>query len=349
MFTVFTDASVSEGARAAAVIASGPDIATLSALVIDLDAQPPPPNPLPPDAVLAHRRSEPFAPPPALSTRVVLSTPPAAISYTAEQAAIRTGADAVPASRGKVVIVSDALSVLANLRALLLGRRTLTSVNDRSLHLSLEALAGRARELVLCWVPAHQQLGVLGNAWADAAARPAHSNPPPPKSTMVGLEFSGDHYALGLQLAGVRRSHKRELFNRLWNSPSISRSRARRREVFSAAFCPPQALSHELFRFMTRASTLHCRLRAHLTRIAIAQDAGCRFCSAADETIPHVVYDCPALAHQLRHIRVDADDDAMVDLHLQMLDLEDGAPSISCSPRSPKVFHAHRRILLPPG
>ncbi|KAJ8910517.1 hypothetical protein NQ315_012814, partial [Exocentrus adspersus] len=56
----------------------------------------------------------------------------------------------------------------------------------------------------------------------------------------------------------------------------------------------PEELSRTNLRALVGLYTGHCRLRHHMHRIGLAEDAECRLCMEDDETAEHVLCTCPA-------------------------------------------------------
>ncbi|KAJ8911853.1 hypothetical protein NQ315_012518 [Exocentrus adspersus] len=143
---------------------------------------------------------------------------------------------------------------------------------------------GRTNRLTLVWIPGH--VGLKGNEVADSLARRGAT-----------LEFIGPEPVLGLSYSTARsviRTWAEGDTLQYWRGlPGLTHSKR-----FIKA---PKARSKkllELCRINLRALvglyTGHCRLRHHMHRIGLAEDAECRLCMEDDEMAEHVLRTCPA-------------------------------------------------------
>ncbi|KAJ8910602.1 hypothetical protein NQ315_003972 [Exocentrus adspersus] len=144
---------------------------------------------------------------------------------------------------------------------------------------------GRTNRLTLVWIPGH--VGLKGNEAADSLARRGAT-----------LEFIGPEPVLGLSYSTARS------VIRTWaEGDTLEYWRGLPGLTHSKRFIPSSSKTRskkllELSRINLRALvglyTGHCRLRHHMHRIGLAEDAECRLCMEDDETAEHVLCTCPA-------------------------------------------------------
>lgn len=161
------------------------------------------------------------------------------------------------------VILTDSLSTL----------QALTSSNAdqtiRELHASIQQLC-RQRRIVLQWIPAH--CGIPGNEHADRLAK-AGSMLQQPRASLSYREAK-------TVLKQQQRSRWRQK-NGGYSPQSDSIMHLDRRGAT----------------IIYRLRTGHCRLRAHLKRLHLADSALCA-CTHSDQTPTHILQDCPLYTSQ---------------------------------------------------
>ena len=122
----------------------------------------------------------------------------------------------------------------------------------------------------LQWVPAHR--GIRGNEMAERLAKEGSKMDQPP----VHLSFQ----------------ESKALIKNRWNTKATCSQRD---------YKPHQDALHLLTRnqqtTIFRLRTGHCRLKAHMRRIGVAESAGCE-CGEGDQTPEHILQDCPRLSKQ---------------------------------------------------
>lgn len=203
------------------------------------------------------------------SPPVSLSTPSGALSsnYRAEVSALNLAANYLNRQEEapkKVVFLTDSLSALQAL-----------SSDDpeqclKELKHQLNALSKKAA-VVLQWIPAHR--GIRGNEMADRLAKEGSKMEQPP----VGLSY---------------RETKALIKNRWTKKATCSQGNYKPHQD------PLHLLTRSQQTTIFRLRTGHCRLRAHMRRIGVADSAVCE-CGEGDQTPEHMLQDCPRL-NQLR-------------------------------------------------
>ena len=61
-------------------------------------------------------------------------------------------------------------------------------------------------------------------------------------------------------------------------------------------------MTRQNLRLVTDILTGHCQVRKHLHIMGLSESALCRGCEQEDETIEHILYDCPTLSFIRRFV-----------------------------------------------
>ena len=184
-----------------------------------------------------------------------------------------------PAARDDMVIFSDALSVLQAIDGLGswpdLLVRLLAAISDLILRYEVK--------VILQWIPGHA--GVAGNEIVDALAKKG-SLVPTPKGPST--------------FESARRSI-REWETRQWNKNWDESDKGR--GVWQQLKRPNRADPWWKLRRREQAAiaqfrTGHCPIGAYFGRFRPNFDSRCRHCLEAEETVEHLLLDCPALREE---------------------------------------------------
>ncbi|KAJ8915291.1 hypothetical protein NQ315_014799 [Exocentrus adspersus] len=137
---------------------------------------------------------------------------------------------------------------------------------------------GRTNRLTLVWIPGH--VGLKGNEVADSLARRGAT-----------LEFIGPEPVLGLSYTTARsviRTWAEGDTLQYWRGlPGLTHSKRFIPSPSKARSKKLLELSRINLRALVGLYTGHCRLRRHIHRIGLAEDAKCRLCMEDDETAEH--------------------------------------------------------------
>ncbi|XP_050298762.1 uncharacterized protein LOC126737762 isoform X1 [Anthonomus grandis grandis] len=138
----------------------------------------------------------------------------------------------------------------------------------------------------LVWIPGHA--GHAGNEQADSLARLGSANVPMGPEPIVDI-------AKCVAVASMKDLLDKWTHRRWTESPGMRQAKA---HIGGPSACLTKnllRLKRREIRLVTGLLTGHWHLRSHLHAIGIADNPECRSCCEEDETVDHVVGECPAL------------------------------------------------------
>ena len=166
----------------------------------------------------------------------------------------------------QVVVLTDCLSILQLLQNPARGDSTISDIRNL-----LNILSNRVR-VVLQWIPAH--CGIPGNEKADSLAK-------------EGTRKEQFHHRISYSEAKTLIKNK---YSKNWSNSNQDRT------IVNDNIAK---LDRKGQTILFRLRTGHCRLNAHMYKIAISDSPNCP-CQTALQTPEHVLQDCPLYA-QIRH------------------------------------------------
>ena len=177
-----------------------------------------------------------------------------------------------------------------------LGNPRITSHTVANAVESLNRLADSTTKVTLVWIPAHK--GHTGNERADTLAKQGAQTPDPRKLINVRKPH-----------ATVKAEIRRQVAND-WQNEWTRSNQANHAKTFYAGPNPSKAkfvyklARLELGRFV-RIVTGHNNLNFFQTKIGLANNPSCRFCMEGDETITHLLSNCPRFFSTGRELFLD--------------------------------------------
>ena len=178
------------------------------------------------------------------------------------------------------------ISIFSDSQAALKALEATKSTSRTILHCKkLLNILGDGNKVSLIWIPGH--VGLEGNERADSLAKIGAGSPfvGPEPTLSVPKNLARDRLCEWVRGATFRD----------WNdSPGMEHAK----KILAG---PSKHRTGELLkagrngaRTLTAVYTGHCRLRSHLQRMGLVEDAECRLCMEDDETMKHVMCTCPA-------------------------------------------------------
>jgi ribonuclease HI len=161
-----------------------------------------------------------------------------------------------------------------------------TETRSRMIVECWEALnrVGQSNLLAIEWVPSHS--GVTGNEIADSLAKQALSMTTYDRNVYISktvVTESLKRWADNESRTAWRNSRGSILAKNLWGDRDFNKSKTflnfRKYEI----------------RMLTGIITGHMMLRKHARRLGLAQSSNCRGCNVEEETVAHILCDCPVV------------------------------------------------------
>lgn len=222
-------------------------------------------------------------------TRLSIGLGNKATIFQAEVHAIEMGVRRLqnrPQTHKTIKICSDSQAALKALNS--------TNCNSKTVWSCQKALRelGEQNKVTLMWIPGHA--GLEGNEMADLLAKGG-----------AETDFIGPEPVLGIAHNMANQTIKTWADNKAYehwlNLPGMTQAKAIiRQPVEKRSVDRLLELSRTKLKTLMGLYTGHCRLKHHMHRIGLVEDAECRLCMEDDETAAHILCECPA-GGRLRH------------------------------------------------
>ena len=147
-------------------------------------------------------------------------------------------------------------------------------------------LLGERNKITLTWIPGHA--GLTGNEAADKLAKKgAESNLLGPEPAL-GIAFNTAKHTITTLVQNKAK--------RYWEGlPGHNHAKAFIPNATRKVTDTIRELNRKHLKALMGMYTGHCRLRHHMSRLGLAENAECRLCMEDDETAEHILCRCPAL------------------------------------------------------
>ena len=218
-----------------------------------------------------------------------LRLPDYATVFQPEVVAVRDACRALLRDRGVVPrFVKIFIDSQATIRAL--SSPTITSKTVKEATDAINELAGLAKAVTLVWIPAHK--GFSGNERADGLAK---------LGTLSALDGAESIYLPKSALLSRIRGAALSDWGEEWNQ----QSKAAHSKSFFSRPCPKKSrfiykLGRQDVGRMVRLISGHNNLNFFQHKIGLWRDPVCRFCGMGNETITHLIAECPCFVQTSR-------------------------------------------------
>lgn len=183
----------------------------------------------------------------------------------------------------EIAILSDSQAAIKALSSNVISSKLVRDCRHRLNEL------GTGNRVTLYWVPGH--MGVDGNERADELARRGA------ETHFIGPEpFCG--LAASTIKANFRKEEEKERSGYWKQIPGLRQAKILLGDYDRRRYRDCMAIGRNGLRVLTGILTGHCRLRGHLSKLALVDTGTCRFCGEAEETSIHILTDCGALIHK---------------------------------------------------
>ena len=177
-----------------------------------------------------------------------------------------------------------------------LGNPRITSLTVAKAVESLNQLANSSTKVTLVWIPAHK--GHAGNERADTLAKKGAQTSDPRKY----ISAKKPHATVR---AEVRRQAMTD-WHREWTRSSLANHA---KSFYAGPHTGKAKFVYKLARLelgrFVRIITGHNNLNFFQTKIGLADNPSCRFCTEGNETITHLLSECPRFFHTGRELFLD--------------------------------------------
>ncbi|XP_053950975.1 uncharacterized protein LOC128858597 [Anastrepha ludens] len=184
--------------------------------------------------------------------------------------------------RVKIKVLSDSQSVLKALDNYTYNSKTLLEC-----HKALNNLASK-NNVSLIWVPGHE--GYDGNEKADFQAKKGADE-----------NFIGPSPMFGFNKNNLKQKVKywaKTLLNQHWNNVEGLRHSKKFLSFNAKRANMALTLNKKSIRTLTGALTGHFTCNKHLHKLGITNTSTCRFCCEDEESMEHLIIECPGLTHR---------------------------------------------------